>query len=73
MPRCQRGCRARRREFVEYCLQLALYRSLINAERPRLDISRFRLVYLWPTPVAFEIRLDRRGIEAALAEIGLQL
>lgn len=56
-------------KFVEYCLQLALYRWLLEGERAHLDIDRFRLVYLWPEPVEFEIRLDRDGIEAALGEI----
>lgn len=56
-------------KFVEYCLQLALYRWLLEGERAHLDIDRFRLVYLWPEPVEFEIRLDRGGIETALDEI----
>jgi ATP-dependent helicase/nuclease subunit A len=56
-------------KFVDYCLQLALYRWLLEAERGVLEIDRFRLVYLWPEPIEFEIQLERGGIETALDEI----
>lgn len=56
-------------KFVDYCLQLALYRWLLEAERGGLEIDRFRLVYLWPEPIEFEIQLERGDIETALDEI----
>jgi hypothetical protein len=54
--------------FVEYCLQLALYRWMLKCERG-LDVERLRLVYVWPELKEFEIQFGSDAIEATLSQI----